>query len=193
MAQGWPVETTGLGSPSTDYVVSDRGERLARVEVELPPGRQLSPAEDLLVNRLLAESALAVRNLRLERELADRVAELDRSTTALLDSRRRLLRARDEEKSRFADALRRTVLPHLLPLPSRLAELAAGLPGDGSSTAATRPAVRARRDATRPWRTCGSWSGAPAARRSTRPTVGQVAADDQSASSRSGPNADLVT
>ena len=135
VAQGWPVEATGLDRPSTDYVVSDHGERLARVEVELPPGRQLSPAEDLLVNRLLAESALAVRNLRLERELAERVAELDRSTTALLDSRRRLLRARDEEKSRFAEALRRTVLPHLLPLPSRLAELAAGLPGDGSADA----------------------------------------------------------
>ena len=52
-----------------------------------------------------------------------------------MDSRRRLLRARDEEKSRFAEALRRTVLPHLLPLPSRLAELAAGLAGDGSADA----------------------------------------------------------
>ena len=187
VAQRWSAGETGPARSPTHFVVSDHGERLARVEVELPAGRRLTPAEDRLVNRLLAESALAVRNLRLERELAERVADLDRSTEALLQSRRRLLRARDEEKSRFADALRRTVLPHLLPLPTRLERLADGLAGAGAPTLDLQPERDAATAALEDLRALVRGTGsAPAGSR-------QVAAADQASSSRSGPNADLVT
>jgi hypothetical protein len=183
VTEGWPVEPSGPQRPSTEFVVSDRGERLARVEVELPAGRHLSPAEDRLVNRLLAESALAVRNLRLERQLAERVAELDRSATALLDSRRRLVRARDEEKSRFAEALRESVLPHLEPLPPRLAQVASEVAREGAVVD-----LQPERDATN--------AALEALRRLVRgggAVAGQARAADQASSSRSGPNADLVT
>jgi hypothetical protein len=198
VAQAWPAE--GVGSaverprPTRDFLVVDQGERLARVEVELAAGRVLSPAEESLVDQLLGQTALAVRNLRLERELADRVAELDRSTGELLASRRRLVRAGDEEKSRFAEALRRTVLPHLEPLPGRLREVAARLagststsPGAVGSPISLQPERDAANAALEDLRTLVRSAG-------QRPAGdGQVAALDQASSSRSGPNADLVT
>ena len=150
----------------------------------MPPGRPLRPDEADLVERLLAQSALAVRNLWLETELAADVAELDRSTTALEESRRRLVLARDEEKSRFAEALRDTVLPHLAPLPERLLAAAGETSRDGGrhvDLEAERDAAMAALDELR------------RLVRGTRPAGRQETAEDQAAASRSGPNADLVT
>jgi hypothetical protein len=174
----------GAAGPTTVFAVTDRGERLGRVEVVTPPGRPLRADEHALVERLLAQSALAVRNLRLETELAGNVAELDRRATELAASRRRLVLARDEEKARFAAALRRRVLPHLAPLPERLvvASAATGRPdGPGVDLAAEREMATAALDELR-----GLVRGA-------RPVVAQRSAPDQAASSRSGPNADFVT
>jgi hypothetical protein len=166
------------------FVVTDRQERLGRVEVVMPPGRPLRPHEHQLVERLLQQSALAIRNLRLETELAADVADLDRQTAALVESRRHLVRARDEEKARFAAALRRSVLPHLAPLPDRLAATAAAVEQDNGAAVdleAERVAAGAALDELR------------RLVRGSRPAGAQEAAADQTASRRSGPNADLVT
>jgi hypothetical protein len=181
----WPPGD-GRAEPGAVFDVTDGRERLGRVEVVMPPGRPLRPTEHELVERLLQQSALAVRNLRLETELAGDVADLDRQTAALVESRRRLVVARDEEKARFAAALRRTVLPHLEPLPDRLS----------ATATATRAAdgvvdLQAERDAAGT-----ALDELRALVRSSRPGVGrpgQGAAADQASSSRSGPNADLVT
>jgi hypothetical protein len=136
------------------------------------------------VERLLQQSALAIRNLRLEIELGANVAELDRQATALVESRRRLIRARDEEKSRFAAALDDTVLPHLAPLPGRLLEVAATTARDGArplDLEAERGAASVALEELRKLV------------RGSRPGAGQGAAADQASSRRSGPNADLVT
>jgi hypothetical protein len=181
-AATWPPGDV-RAEPGSVFAVTDRGERLGRVEVVMPPGRPLRPAEHQLVERLLQQSALAIRNLRLETELAGDVADLDRQTAALVESRRRLVVARDEEKARFAAALRRTVLPHLEPMPGRLAATAATIrAGNGVvDLQAERDAAGAALDELR------------ALVRSSRPARGQGAAADQASSSRSGPNADLVT
>jgi hypothetical protein len=195
-ALSWPRPADGPASadgrapadgpvpPSAVFVVTDRQERLGRVEVVMPPGRPLRPAEHQLVERLLEQSALALRNLRLETELAANVAELDRQTAALVESRRRLIRARDEEKSRFAATLDDTVLPHLAALPGRLLEVAEETARDGArplDLGTERQAAGVALDELR------------RLVRGSRPAPAQGAAVDQATSRRSGPNADLVT
>ena len=186
VAQSWPpTERPARESLRTVFAVTDRAERLGRVELEMPPGRPLRPDEAALVERLLTQSGLALRNLRLETELATQVAELGRQTSALEASRHRLLRVRDDEKARFATALRQTVLPHLEPLPDRLLGLA-GAHGTGGGSGLDlepeRRAVTAALDELR-----GLVRGARAMRQEE---AGR--AEAQAASRRSGPNSDLV-
>jgi hypothetical protein len=180
----WPSAGHRPGEAAQLFVVTDRQERLGRVEVVMPPGRPLRPPEHQLVERLLQQSALAIRNLRLETELAADVAVLDRQTAALIESRRHLVRARDEEKARFAAALRRSVLPHLAPLPDRLEATSAAVTHDGGAPVdlqEERDAAGAALDELR------------RLVRGSRSAAAQGAAADQAASSRSGPNADFVT
>jgi len=177
-----PPGPSGAAPGATDeLVVRDRGERLGRVEVAMPPGRPLRPVERSLVEDLLAQTAIALRNLRLQTELTADVAELARRTTALAESRRRLVLARDEEKARFSAALQETVLPYLEPLPGRLQAASASVAGE------TGPALdlSAERDA--------ATTALDELRRLVRGRPQEVPADDQALSSRSGPNADLVT
>ena len=123
----WPMVPTPDGRaddrPPAVLAIEHRGERLGRVEIVMPPGVALRQEESGLVERLLTQSAVALSNLRLETDLAAQVAELDRRTTALAASRRQIVEAGDEEKARFSGALSRRVLPHLAPLPDRLASL----------------------------------------------------------------------
>jgi hypothetical protein len=177
----WPAAVDDETGTTAAFAVTDRAERLGRVEVVMAPGRPLRPAERQVVERLLQQSALAIRNLRLETELAADVADLNRQTAALRDSRRRLVVARDEEKARFAGALTRSVLPHLTPLPDQLAGMSAAARDGGGM--AHLPAARAAAGA--------ALDELRTLVRGSRPA--QVAAADQAASSRSGPNADLVT
>jgi hypothetical protein len=162
--------------------IEDRGERLGRVEIVMPPGVALRAQETGLVERLLSQGGLALRNLRLETELSAQVAELNRHTNELAASRTRMVEAGDEEKARFSLALSRQVLPYLAPLPDRLTALGQRLSAGG------RLDLRAEQQA------------ATAALEELRLLVHrmgrdapQPAAVNQAAVSRSGPNADLVT
>jgi hypothetical protein len=155
---------------------------LGRVEIVMPPGVSLRSEESSLAERLLRQSAVALRNLRLESELAAQVAELDRRTSALAASRIRIVEAGDAEKARFSTTLSRRVLPHLAPLPDRLAALARRRSDGGElDLAAERMAATA---ALEELRLLVHGMG---------PEVRQRAAVSQAAVSRSGPNADLVT
>jgi hypothetical protein len=126
----WPPTEEGrMQDAAVVFVMADRGERLGRVEVVQPPGLHLRDSERDVIERLLAQSAVAVRNLRLESELSANVSDLDRQAAALSEARRRTVVARDEANARFAAALRRSVLPHLTPLPDRLAIASAEVRG----------------------------------------------------------------
>jgi hypothetical protein len=180
----WPAgPATGTrGDARAPYVlaIEDRGDRLGRVEIAMPPGVALREHEIGLVERLLSQGGLALRNLRLETELAAQVEELDRQTSELGASRKRIVEAGDEEKARFSQALSARVLPHLTPLPDRLTALAHGCSGPldlGSEHEAATAALEELRLLVR----------------GMGPDVRQRAAVSQAAVNRSGPNADLVT
>jgi hypothetical protein len=130
----WQLGPSSASGAPAVLAIRDRGDELGRVEIVMTPGVSLRQDETDLVERLLTQSAVALRNLRLETELAAQVAELDRRTTALAASRRQIVEAGDEANARFSLALRRRVLPHLAPLPERLESIgrrsAAGLGAD---------------------------------------------------------------
>jgi hypothetical protein len=165
-------------------VIQDRGDRLGRVDIVMAPGVALREEETELAERLLTQSAVALGNLRLETDLAAQVAELDRRTTELAASRKQIVEAGDEEKARFSLALSRRVLPHLTPLPERLASLgrrcAAGIDVDLNLA----PEQHAATEALQELRLLVHGLG---------PDARQRVAVSQAAVSRSGPNADLVT
>ena len=127
----WPAQRAevGAGDPgpagaTVEIPVVDRGETLGTLHVEMPPGRDLRQHDSQLLQDLAGQSALGFRNARLSAELAHQVAQLDRRTEELAESRRRLITAGDAERQRLERAIAREVVPHLEPLPARLHELA---------------------------------------------------------------------
>ena len=127
----WPASPvvgtrTGVQAGATvDVPVVDRGELLGSLQVEMPAGRELRPHDLRLLQDLAGQSAIAFSNARLSAELAHQVSRLDQRTHELLESRRRLVTAGDAERRRLERSIAREVVPHLDPLPARLAELSA--------------------------------------------------------------------
>ena len=126
----WPVIETDEGAPApvsgsrTEVPVLDRGERLGIIAVEMPPGRSLRQHDTRLLRDLGEQAGIAFRNAQLAADLANQVAELDRRTGELQESRRRLITAADAERARLERSIAREVVPHLEPLPDALTELA---------------------------------------------------------------------
>ncbi len=118
----WPL---GAVEGTTDHTVVVRiaDETLGRIAVELERGHNLRATDLRLLQDLADQAALAFRNAALETDLAIQVAALDRSTQELAASRRRIIEANDSERRRIEAAISRDVLPHLVPLPTRLDEL----------------------------------------------------------------------
>ena len=181
----WPVIEADEGAPAvvsgsrTEVPVLDRGERLGIIAVEMPPGRSLREHDTRLLRDLAEQAGIAFRNARLSADLANQVAELDRRTGELQESRRRLITAADAERARLERSIAREVVPHLEPLPEALTELAGsaatGLDGrrlDPLLAAATTRAGGAARDhqgrVPRPAGQVGPGAGAPVTPRSHR-------------------------
>jgi hypothetical protein len=126
----WPVIETDEGAPApvsgsrVEVPVLDRGERLGIIAVEMPPGRSLRQHDTRLLRDLGEQAGIAFRNAQLAADLANQVAELDRRTGELQESRRRLITAADAERARLERSIAREVVPHLEPLPDALTELA---------------------------------------------------------------------
>jgi hypothetical protein len=83
------------------------------IEVALPKGRRLRRSDELLLEALADQAAVAFRNVALEAELAEHVAELDRTTVELSRSRARLVEADDAVRRDLEEAISHDVLPHL--------------------------------------------------------------------------------
>ena len=141
----WPTDgAPGDPDPSgatVDIPVVDRGETLGTLHVEMPPGRDLRQHDSQLLQDLADQSALAFRNARLSAELAHQVAQLDRRTDELVESRRRLITAGDAERRRLERSIAREVVPHLEPLPARLEELAGSAAATTLDPRAVQPLV----------------------------------------------------
>ena len=154
----WPPDTEPVGGEArVEVPVVDRGERLGRIEVSMPPGHALRPLEKRLLADLAEQAALAFRSARLAAELSGEVERLARRTGDLAESRRRLISAGDAERSRLERAIERQVAPHLARLPGQLQGLSvAGRPtteGDADELAgillSLNTALEALREITR--------------------------------------------
>jgi hypothetical protein len=141
---------------AADQVVPVRteGRELGRIAVALPRGRSLRPSDLRLLEALADQTAVAFRNTALAGALADRVAELDRTTRLLADSRGRLIAADDAGRRALEEEIARDVLPFLQSLPdevsaARAAVAEGGEPGLDRLVDGTTGALEALRELTR--------------------------------------------
>ena len=130
LAARWGSSDETSGAPY-DVPIRSGGQLLGGVMVRLPEGRTLRPADATLLQALADQAAMALRNTALEAELANRVAELDRTTQQLQQSRDRLVDANLDARRALESAISREVLPQLRALPARI-EVARRLVVDGS-------------------------------------------------------------
>ncbi|WP_395728808.1 hypothetical protein [Nakamurella sp.] len=93
--------------------VTDLGEPIGCVSVEVPAGRGLRPFERALLDDIGRQAGVAFRGALLEAEVAERVAQVESSSAELERSRRRLVRAEDEARERFAADIDERVVPML--------------------------------------------------------------------------------
>jgi hypothetical protein len=121
----WPAVPSGheLHVPEGGVVVpiEDASGRLGSIVLTLRPGRDIRPTERRLLSDIAEQAALALRNARLELELATRVDQLDRHTRELTASRNRIIGAVDTERRRLESSIAVRVLPTMLRLRSRVA------------------------------------------------------------------------
>jgi signal transduction histidine kinase len=121
-----PARVDAAQTPAVEVPVTDHGEKLGTITVQMPAGRALRGHDTRLLVDLADQAAIAFRNAGLSAELAGRVELLRLRTLELLASRRRLITTGDAERRRLERAIGRDVVPHLEPLPSALTSLARG-------------------------------------------------------------------
>lgn len=163
--------TATLDAPGTDPVtaswgsldeapwqlvpVRNDGIDLGCIAVALPRGRGLRPSDGRLLQALADQTAVAFRNTALAAQLAAHVAELDRTTHQLDESRLRIIEAGDAARRTLEATIAREVLPHLVTLPDDIhrarGAVRAGSPGHGIERLvdATNTALESLRDLTR--------------------------------------------
>ena len=131
----WPDGRSAGSGPAALLPVIDGEGRLGSLSLTLPAGAGLRPDEQRLVDDFVLQLGRALRNIRLESALIDRVSQLRRSTDELAASARRLDQAQIAARQRFEANLARTVLPHL----QRVGEGLDGLINDPRAQPASSP------------------------------------------------------
>ena len=96
------------------------------MSLTLPAGRDIRPLEHRLLSDIAEQAALALRNVRLELELGERVRQLDRRTRELAASRNRIMGAVDTERRRLESSIAGRVLPTMVRLRAEVARTATG-------------------------------------------------------------------
>lgn len=117
---GSAPESMRVGVPTLVLPVQDMGEQVGSIEVTLPPGRALRTFERNLLDDVAAQAGVAFRNALLQAELSARVEQSDAQSVELAASRRRLLGVEDEARVQLADAIQRSVVPHLAAVDTEL-------------------------------------------------------------------------
>jgi signal transduction histidine kinase len=110
-SEGRPPATRSVHHVVT---VTDLGEPIGCLSVDVPAGRGLRPFEQALLADIGHQVGVAFRGTLLEAEIADRVRQLESSSTELEQSRGRLVRAEDEARERLAADIDHRVLPLLV-------------------------------------------------------------------------------
>ena len=104
--------------------IEDASGLLGSIFLTLPPGRDIRPLEHRLLSDIAEQAALALSNVRLELELAERVRQLDRHTRELAASRNRIMGAVDTERRRLESSIAGRVLPTMVRLRAEVAQTA---------------------------------------------------------------------
>ncbi|HWM74720.1 MAG TPA: hypothetical protein VNQ53_13305 [Nocardioides sp.] len=113
---------TASDRATTTHVVPVRNGdvTLGSIQLDLLDTRPLRPGDERLLAALADQAAVAFRNTAMEAQLEDHVAELDRTTRELAESRARILEADVVARRELEEAISREVLPRLVELPDRL-------------------------------------------------------------------------
>lgn len=109
------------------------GQLMAVLTCSQPETRRLADADLELLDLLAAEAALAMRNCRLEIELRDRLAQIERQAEDVRESRHRLVTAQDTERRRIERDLHDGVQQQLVSLTARLRRSARCVPAAASA------------------------------------------------------------
>jgi hypothetical protein len=107
-------DTTSDGTDLHVVPVRDAGVLLGSVAVTLPRGRALLRSDERLLQALADQASVAYRNAAIEIQLAQHVAELDRTTRELDRSRSRIIEADDAVRRTLEASISREVLPFLV-------------------------------------------------------------------------------
>ena len=153
-AATWGAE--GADDATTAHVVPVRhGDvTLGSIEVDVLDARPLRPADKRLLIAIADQAAVAFRNTAMEAQLTDHVADLDRTTRQLAESRARILEADVVARRELEEAISHEVLPRLVVLPDQLrvarAAVADGVPNELEALVAdTNSALEELRELTR--------------------------------------------
>jgi signal transduction histidine kinase len=93
-------ELPALPDAHQAVAVRHRGELIGAVTVTQFPGSPLSPADVRLLHDFAAQAGLAVRNVRLNAELATSLDEISAQASEIRASRRRIVDTQDAERRR---------------------------------------------------------------------------------------------
>ena len=111
---------TGLdGTVAHSATVRSDDAAIGSIEVAIPQGRQLRASDERLLRALADQAAVAFRNCAMETQLAGHVADLDRTTQELAESRARIIEADDAVRRTLEQAISRDVLPRLVSVARR--------------------------------------------------------------------------
>jgi signal transduction histidine kinase len=121
----WPGTTAAAAVPLI------AGEELVGVlACGQRPGDPLGERDHELLAQFARESALALRNLRLEAQLRERLTQIEQQAEELRRSRQRLVGVQDEERRRIERDLHDGVQQQLVALAARLRRASIAAPAD---------------------------------------------------------------
>jgi signal transduction histidine kinase len=108
--------------------VVHRGEDVGEIAVARRPGDPLRPADNRLLDALASQAGMALEGIRLADQLRARLTELQGTTRELAASRRRIVTARDAERSRLERQIHDRVERRLLEMAEALERAERTLP-----------------------------------------------------------------
>ena len=111
---GRPEATPGLRVRTQTVVLA--GERLGVLRLGERDDQPLTPVEERLFSGLAAQAGMVLHRARLERDLAQRAADLEVRADELRRSRRRLVDAHDAERQRLERDIHAGAQQHLVAL-----------------------------------------------------------------------------
>lgn len=143
----WPAQLP-IGEMDLVLPVSYRGEQLGDIAIGKPSGAPLLLAERKLLTDLATQAGLVLHNVRLTRELKQRLDEISAQADAIRLSRQRIVAAQDTERQRLEQTIRQGTEIQLAGIKAGLQQAEQRLINDPVSAAALLEQLTARANET---------------------------------------------